>query len=145
MNRKCESAERLIRRLIEKQVEAYNRGDAAAYLENIADDRIAMNPEQPLSVGKGDADELQAFFDTIEQEAEVVVDELVVIGDWAFERGRGQGTLSPKHEALDPAASYSYKYLRIWQCRDGRWLVVRSIWNSSQKGLTDPSPQLVQK
>ncbi|HSR67768.1 MAG TPA: nuclear transport factor 2 family protein [Acidobacteriota bacterium] len=146
MDGKPESAEQAIRRLIKKQVQAYNRGDAAAFLENIAPDRIAMNPEQPLTVGRGDVDELQAFFDEVDQRTELVIDELVVTGKWAFERGRGVGTASPKSvgAALDPAATYSYKYMRIWRCREGRWMVVRSIWNSSQPDhAIEPAPQPV--
>ncbi|MEE8586818.1 MAG: DUF4440 domain-containing protein [Acidobacteriota bacterium] len=128
-----EADEAVIRRLIAEQVDAYNRGDAAAFLETIAEDRVGMNPGQPVSCGRGDRGELQSFFDSVEQTIELEVDEVVVFGDWAFDRGSGKGTLSPKaaNNGLDPEATYSYKYIRIWHRKDDGWKVSRSIWNTN--------------
>lgn len=122
-----------ILRLIREQTDAYNHGNASLFLSSIAEDRISLNPNQPTVVGRGDEKELQDFFDRVEQYTNLQVDELVVFGDWAFERGSGEGTLTPKSaaEKQDPTASYSYKYIRVWNRRSEGWKVVRSIWNTS--------------
>ena len=133
MESEPEADEAVIRRLIAKQVDAYNRGDAAAFLESIAEDRVGLNPGQPVTRGRGNLQELQAFFDSVEQTIDLEVDEVVVFGDWAFDRGCGQGTLLPKTVAQgqDPETSYRYKYIRIWRREADGWKVARSIWNTS--------------
>lgn len=121
-----------IRRLSREQVEAYVRGDAVRFMETIAPDRVVMNPNQPARVDNKNLEELQAFLDSVEQTAEVEIDEVVVEGDWAFEWGHGRGTLSPHSAAgqIDPTISYRYKYLRLWNRTNGQWKNCRMIWNS---------------
>ncbi len=140
MRRDPAADEAELRRLIEENTEAYNRGDAAAFLSYIAEDRIALNPEQDPMLGRGDEDELQRFMDSVEQSAELIIDELQVFGDCAFERGRGVGTLAPRLSAgglFDPTTKYRYKYIRIWRRREGEWRVYRTIWNHDE-----PTPKV---
>ena len=57
------------------------------------------------------------------------VEELRVVGDWAFERGGYTITLTPKvgGEAIQDVG----KYITIYERRpDGSWLISRDIWNS---------------
>ncbi len=124
-----------IRRLIEEQVSAYNDGDAARFLQSNSERRITMNPNQSATLGPGDENELQRFFDSVDQTVSLEVDEVVVFGDWAFERGEGHGTLTPKlvPAGVDPTARYSYKYIRIWERESDGWRVTRSIWNSNDQ------------
>ncbi len=120
-------------RAVQAQTEAYNRGDAAAFLEFLAEDRIVMTPNQESRQGRTSLADMQDLFDQAQHRADVRVEEIVAEGDWAFEWGTGVGSLSPKtaSEHDDPAGIYRYNYLRIWRRSAEGWKVARSIWNGN--------------
>lgn len=128
MSQESEADEAEIRRLIAGQIEAYNRGEGVRVLEIIAQDRIILNPHQPVVRGRGDLGELQTFLNNVQHSIDLDVDELLVFGEWAFERGVVSGRLARRPSAQP--SSYTYKYARIWRRKDDGWKIYLSIWNS---------------
>jgi ketosteroid isomerase-like protein len=58
------------------------------------------------------------------------VDEVWVLGEWAFERGTYTISLNPK--AGGPSLRDAGKYITIYQRKPGdSWRMARDIWNSS--------------
>ena len=111
-------------------VVAYNAGDAAALVALLTDDAVVMPPNEPALVGS-DAYQswTEAFFEQFTTELTITSEEIVVAGDWAFDRGVYTQTLTSA--AGGDAIQDSGKYLVIFQRQaDSAWKVARDIWNS---------------
>ena len=109
---------------------AYNAGDAAALVALLTDDVVLMPPNEPALVGS-DAYQswTEALFEQFTTELTIMSEELVVAGDWAFDRGVYTQTLTST--AGGDVIQDSGKYLVIFQRQaDGAWKVARDIWNS---------------
>jgi len=77
-----------IRAVVATEVEGVASGDAETFMAAYSDDVIVMSPNAPATVGKAAARAwAEEFFalGTMDQ-FEHVKDELVVAGDWAYER-----------------------------------------------------------
>ena len=119
-----------IDRVRESHVSALNAGDAKGWADQFTDDAVQMPPHFPTNAG------IQAirgwsggFLSLFNCKFGLAVDEVRVAGDWAFERGSYNITLSPKTGG--PAMNDAGKYLTIYQRQsDGTWKMARDIWNS---------------
>jgi uncharacterized protein (TIGR02246 family) len=114
--------ERAIRALIETWMSASRTGDLATVLGLMADDAVFMVPGQK-PFGK------EAFAGTSEQMKNVHIDgrseieELKVLGDWAYLRNHIEVTMTPQGGTPTRRAGYTLTILR--KEADGRWVLAR--------------------
>jgi uncharacterized protein (TIGR02246 family) len=112
-------------------VAALNAGDAQAWAAQFTDDAVQMPPNAPGNVGRLKiASWSQAFLDQFRVHFALAVDEVRVLGEWAFERGSYSIRLTSK--AGGPPMQDIGKYLTIYQRTPGdTWRMSRDIWNSN--------------
>ena len=124
-----------IDRLRVAHVAAVNSGNAAAWVAQFADDGVQMPPNAPANVGrKMIGSWSQAFLDQFHLQFALAVDEVHVLGNWAFERGRYKIGLNAK--AGGPQMCDIGKYITVCQRTPGdTWRIARDIWNSSNPPL----------
>jgi len=114
--------ERAIRDLIETWMSASRTGDLATVLSLMADDVIFMVPGQK-PFGK------EAFAAASERMKKVRIDgrseieELNVLGDWAYLRNHIEVTMTPDGGTPVRRAGYTLTILR--KEADGRWVLAR--------------------
>ena len=81
----------------EAHITALNDGDVNAWVAAFTDDGVQMPPNAPANLGRESIRAWsQAFFAPFRVEGTLLVDEVQVSGDWAFERGTYTITLTPK-------------------------------------------------
>jgi len=108
---------------------AWNAGNAAGIAAIYADDAMLLPPEGDAVQGKaaieafwqGAMDALPGVTVTLETR------ELHNLGDVAVEVGSFTDT------GADGAHVDHGKYLVVWMLKDGKWKMVRDIWNSSME------------
>ncbi len=114
---------------------AENAGSVEQMRPHFADDLVMMGPNMPAVAGADSvAAAMGAFFQAFTVQIEYSSQEIVVLGDWAFDRGTYRHTLTPKSGGAPIPESGKY----LWLYRrhaDGSWKQSRVIWNSS-----DPIP-----
>jgi uncharacterized protein (TIGR02246 family) len=112
-------------------VAALNAGDAAAWVALFADDGVQMPPNFPANVGKAAIGPWShGLLSHFKVRFALAVDEVHVVGDWAFERGGYEFGMSAP--AGGPAMQDSGKYITIYRkAGAGGWLIARDIWNSN--------------
>ena len=115
----------------DNHVAALNAGNAGAWVAQFADDAVQMPPNAPANVGKemigtwsgGLLSQFRVRF-------ALTVDEVRVVGGWAFERGDYAIRLDPATGG--PSMQDSGKYITIYQKSPSKtWQMARDIWNSS--------------
>jgi ketosteroid isomerase-like protein len=121
-----------IQEVNEKTLRALNEGDLDLLNAMVAENHIMMIPGRPEIVGKGAIEasnrNLIESWNNVETWTPV---ETVVAGDWAFQRGGYDITLTPKREGVNPIRSVG-KYIHIYQRQpDGSWLMTRDMFNSN--------------
>lgn len=108
---------------------AENAGSADQFRGFFADDLVMMGPnEPPVTGGDKVAALMRTFHDAFTVQVEYKSQEIVVSGDWAFDRGTEQYTLTPKAGGTPIQKSGNYLYLYRRQ-GDGSWKQSRVIWN----------------
>ncbi len=120
-----------IDRVRDAHVAALNAGDVEAWVAQFTDDGVQMPPNAPANVGRTMIRSWsQAFLDQFRLQFALAVDEVRVLGEWAFERGGYTISLSPK--AGGPPMHDIGKYITVYQRKSGdTWRMARDIWNSS--------------
>ena len=115
----------------DSHVAALNAGDAGAWAAQFADDGVQMPPNGPANVGKPMiASWCDAMLSQFRVQFALSVDEIRVLGEWAFERGGY--TISLSQSAGGPPMRESGKYITIYKRQpDENWRMARDIWNSS--------------
>lgn len=123
-----------IRSLLERWEEAFNSGNLELMKGYWTDDIVVLPQDAEPLVG------LEAFWGSIEHlvamsfgafdvSYELVVDEIDVSGDMAFDRGTVKMTLTPKGGG-DALVSESRRYLEILRKQpDGSWKISRAMTN----------------
>lgn len=114
---------------------AENEGSVDRMRVHMAEDVVMMAPNMPAVTGAANASQaMHQFFDAFDLEIHYTSSEIVVTGDWAFDRGTYSQTFTPKRggAALKETGKYVWLYRRT---PDGSWKQARVIWNSS-----DPLP-----
>lgn len=108
---------------------AENAGSVDEFRGFFADDLVLMSPNQPPVIG-GDqvAALMRAFHGAFEVQVEYHSQEIVVFGDWAFDRGTEHYVLKPKAggDPIEKSGNYLYLYHRQ---ADGSWKQSRVISN----------------
>jgi uncharacterized protein (TIGR02246 family) len=108
---------------------AENAGSVDQFRSHFADDLVMMGPNKPPVIG-GDsvAALMREFHNKFAVQVEYNSQEIVVSGDWAFDRGTESYTLTPKAggDQIQKSGNYLYVYQRQ---KDGSWKQSRVIWN----------------
>lgn len=121
-----------IDRLREVHVASLNSGDADGWAACFAGDGVQMPPNFGANAGKAAIERWsKGFLGLFNCQFKLSVDEVQVIGEWAFECGRYDITLASKSggSSMDDNG----KYITIYQRQpDGGWKIARDIWNSDR-------------
>jgi len=114
---------------------AENAGDLEEMLVHFADDLVILGPNAPAVTGAETvAAAMREFHGAFAVQVHYSGEEIVVFGDWAFDRGTYRFTLTPKSGGAPISETGKY----LWRYRrhpDGSWKQSRVMWNSS-----DPRP-----
>ena len=121
-----------IDRVRDRHVAAMNAGDPDAFAACFAEDGIQMPPNFGNNAGKAAIRGwIQGILNPFACRFSLSVDEIRVVADWAFERGRYTLTLAPRAGG-EPMHDIG-KHITIYQRQsDGSWKIARDIWNSDQ-------------
>jgi uncharacterized protein (TIGR02246 family) len=126
-----------IERVRNAHVVALNDDDAEAWVAQFTHDGVQMPPYAPANVGtKMIATWSQSFLAQFRVMFALAVEEVRVLGEWAFERGEYTISLHPKPGG--PPIQDTGKYITLYQRQPGdTWRMARDIWNSS-----NPPPRM---
>ena len=111
---------------------AWLSGDADGITRHLADDAVLMPPHDAAIVGKQQINVwLRNFFEHFAMpELAMPERELILAGEWAFERSLYEWTITPKG-AGEPMRDKA-NFVALWRrAPDGVWREVRGIWNSA--------------
>jgi uncharacterized protein (TIGR02246 family) len=122
----------LIDRAREQIDAAWLSGDADGITRHLAEDAVLMPPHDAAIVGRQQINAwLRRFFEHFAMpELAMPERELILAGDWAFERSLYEWTITSKDggEVMRDRANF----MALWQRGpDGVWREVRGIWNST--------------
>lgn len=108
-------------------------GDTDLWISLWIDDGVQMPPDESAITGKEQIRaRVQSFFDKYIFKMTIDVEEVKVIGDWAFSRGTYTYSLTPKMEG-EPYANIG-KYLTILERQaDGSWKFARDCFNNNER------------
>lgn len=113
---------RAIRAQIERFVAAFNAHDADEAARVYTDPHVDVNAPRPVESRAMTKERFQRTFDRFNVELRVTSDEIVVNGDWAFQRGELYETLTPKNRG--ETHSVTLRYVEVLERQaDGSWLV----------------------
>jgi uncharacterized protein (TIGR02246 family) len=117
-----ENDEQQIRGLVEKWLAATRAGDTATVLSLMADDVVFLLPgAQPF--GKDVFAANSAGMKDFRIEGKSEIQELKILGDWAWMRTRLRVAVTPPNGKETVRAGYTLTILR--KEPDGRWVLVR--------------------
>ena len=120
-----------INALLASHVKAVNSSDIAANLRGFTEDVVYLPPEAPPVLGKPAlAAFVESFYSAFSAEIEMIPEDTVVSGDWAFQWGNLTGEVWPLKGG--DGSQMDWKWLYIYQRQpDGSWKVARDIYNSN--------------
>ena len=114
--------ERAIRGVVEQWLAASRAGDLNTLLSLMADDVIFMVPDSK-PFGKERFAAAAATMKDVKVEAAGSIEELQILGDWAYLRNYLEISITPPHSAPARRSGYTLTILR--RQPDGRWRVTR--------------------
>jgi len=120
-----ESDEREIRALVDTWLKATQAGDVETLLRLMSDDVVFLVSGQPPMIGKAAfavAATVQPGGERPRFEGWSEIEELRVLGDWAFMRTKLSLTMTPSGGRRVTRSGYT---LSILKKHDGRWLLAR--------------------
>lgn len=111
---------------------AENASDIEGMLSLFADDLVILSPGAPeLSGSERIAAAMRAFHAAFAVQVEYTSQEIAAFGDWGFDRGTEQFTLTPRSGGAP--ISVRGKYLWLYRRQpDGSWKQSRVMWNTSE-------------
>ena len=117
-------------------IDAYNAGDADRIVALYTADAVLMPPDVPLATGH---EAIHQFLvaNIASSKASGVT---VVLGDESTDVSGDVGWHSGTYKVngADGAALGTGKYLESWHKADGKWLIVRDIWNNDAPAAAPP-------
>jgi len=113
-------------------IEAVRTQNVDRLMSLLTEDVIMMHPNRPAISGQAaNRADLVAAFERFHVDQSVVSDEIVVSGEWAFDRSRSTTTLTPV-SGSKPLTVRS-KAITILRCQPhGSWKIARVIGNLDQ-------------
>ena len=128
---------RAIKAIGEEYFEATNLGDANRCMATMAPDVVIMPPDRPSIMGKEVLRRLSLdYHSKFKLNYNLVYDEVLVKGDWAFARATANGTRT----ALSDGSVEKLLWRNLWILKrqaDGKWKFWRIIFNSAGPSGTD--------
>ena len=128
-----EAAKEAIRAVSEAEFKAVAEGDVEGHLAVLGEGAVIMPPNQPAFFEKAAfASSSEQFYSQYEMTHFVHSrEELVVAGEWAFERWTVSMAVAPRQGG--EAVGDQVKGIHIFHRQpDGDWRLVRDIWNSDR-------------
>lgn len=126
-----------LRELHDQVTAAQNAGDASVFERTSASDVLVLPPDGALIAGRQAHVEFnRKLFNTFTNIFDNKSEEIVVSGDWGFDRGTYRYTETPR--AGGPTVVREGYYL--WLARrepDGVWRYARIIWNTKPPPLRE--------
>ena len=121
-----------LRELHDQLTRAENSGDASVFERTSASDVLVLPPDGSLLAGRqahvnyarGSFNEFTGVFDNKS-------DEIVVSGDWGFDRGTYRYTQTPRAGGTTVTTAGNYLWLARREA-DGVWRYARIIWNTTK-------------
>ncbi len=113
-------------------IHAMLAGDLDALMTFYTDDATLLPPSAPPLIGKDAirASWAEAFEKTVFDEAVSLFDEIIVLGDWAYGRGRYKGQIKAADGEFE--AEERLNFSGLWHREsDGSWKIARDMWNSA--------------
>ena len=119
-----------IRAAYQAASELHAAANAEGWAAQFEPDGIFLPPDAPAVTGTDSvAASVRRIYDTHQLDVAFEVDEIEVLGDWAFSRDHFSQTLTPK--AGGPPIRATSKEIVIWRRQaDGSWKVARAIFNN---------------
>lgn len=106
--------------------------DAAQYAAQFAEDAVVLPPGRAAVEGRKAirewADGWAAGTTRVEPEAEPSIDEVRVLGDWAFARTTVEHTIRAADR--EPRRQFARLLLILERQADGSWKISRYVWNT---------------
>ena len=118
-----------IKSLSDEIMKAYNEGDLEALTAIVAEDVVFMPPGEPALIGK-EAMRNWHDFDKISIDVNITVEEVQVLGDWAFMRDIWIGTVT-QNESGEKFELNNKSLILLRRQPDGTWKLSYSIFNSN--------------
>ena len=118
-----------IKSLSDEIMKAYNEGDLEALTAIVAEDVVFMPPGKPALIGK-EAMRNWHDFDKISIDVNITVEEVQVLGDWAFMRNIWIGTVTQK-EGGEKFELNNKSLILLRRQTDGTWKLSHTIFNSN--------------
>jgi ketosteroid isomerase-like protein len=113
-------------------VQAYLKSaakDIDRLMSLLSDDIVMMHPNRPAVIGlAANRADLLSAFEKFQVDQTVVSDEIVVAGEWAFDRSRATTTLTPAAGGT-PMTVHSKAITVLHRQADGSWKIARVIAN----------------
>ena len=121
----------------ERWGQAYEDGDADAFVSHITADAVWMPHTGDLIVGRDKVHAIYAnYFKGIKADLTLSSAELEVAGDWAFERGTAISIRNPKDGSS--RLRQNANYMSIWRREsDGAWRIARLITVGDYRPVED--------
>lgn len=115
-----------------QEIAAAEAGSVEELLALRTEDFVAMPPGQPPVHGQAEVRAfLQQMFDAVTLEETVTSEEVVVAGDWAYDRGTFTGTATIRETG--DAIEVNGKYLWVVERQpDGSWKYSVQMWSDNQ-------------
>jgi len=118
---------------------AYNSGDADTIAAKYSDNAVVMAPGAPAAVGREAIRTFIAGDSAASKAAGVTLamsdgDEVGVVGDLAWHSGAY--TVNDASGAVVDSGNY----LEVQQNMDGKWMIIRDIWNSDRPPAAPAAP-----
>lgn len=124
----CTQGSDAVAGVIRHLIESDNARDLSSVLAAYADDITFLPPTGEVATGKQSVeDRYRALFAAFRPHLETTIDEVRVEGTLAYVRGVNGGSLEPV--AGGAATVVHDRYLAILECRNGRWVISRLMWN----------------
>ena len=119
----------------ERELRALNAANIDSNLAVLTQDVVMMPPGEKMLTGAADVRSwARRAHDQFTFDFRYTESQVDVAGDWAIERYRGEGTITPK-KGGKPIKD-RIKGIHIYRRQpDGRWLIAQDVWNS------DSSPE----
>jgi ketosteroid isomerase-like protein len=116
----------------EAYTSAINSNDVDSILELLTDDVVFLAAHAPPMIGKADLRQwLEGYVGAFQTHWDKTVEELVVTGEWAFERYHYHSTDTPR-EGGAPVEDTGWGLIVYHYDPDGKWRVARDAFGTDQ-------------
>lgn len=125
-----------IRVLLERFVDAWNRGDVDLAASVYADPHVDVNAPVPLESAARTRARWKGFFERYHSRITVTSDELILAGPWAFQRGVFEQSVMPR--AGGTTTTVRRRYIEVLKKTHDGWRVFWGIDGPVAEESLDP-------